>query len=52
MTVEEARTNRSRCDRPELFHRDHVLYELINGDLRALGKAIHFVCLEIGFIPV
>jgi hypothetical protein len=29
----------SAASRPELLHRDHVLHELIDGDLGALVKA-------------
>ena len=42
----------SAASRPALLHRDHVLHELVNGDLGALVKARRFVCLEVRFIPV
>ena len=37
---------------PALLHRDHVLHELIEGDLGALIEARRFVFLEVRFIPV
>src|SRR5829696_6659903 len=43
---------RSAASRAELLHRDHVIHELIDGDLGALVKATRFVRLEVGFIPV
>src|SRR3954469_12448979 len=42
----------SALSRPELLHRDHVVHELIDGDLGALVKARRFVFLDVCFIPV
>jgi hypothetical protein len=40
------------ASRAELLHRDHVIYELIDGDLGALLPTRRFVCLKVSFIPV
>src|SRR5918993_2737629 len=42
----------SAASRAELLHRDHVLYELIDGDLGALVESRGLVRLEVRFIPV
>src|ERR1700733_2148742 len=44
--------NPSAVSRQKLLHRDHVLHELIDGDLSTLVKARRLVFLEVRFIPV